>query len=146
MSRLPSWAVWRAEKNLKVNRELTEQKVRNKLKAIQSSYNFLNVIFHQVRAWNLPGLQTKCIFFLPVTFTHEMPQWLTWQGPKGSTEFSTATETQWEETFNNSASWHILIHCSSIHLSSWPLKRPSGVLRTTTTKILAWRGRTSPPN
>lgn len=42
------WAAWRAEKNLKDTWELTEQEVRDKLKAIQLSPSFLNVNFDQV--------------------------------------------------------------------------------------------------
>jgi hypothetical protein len=55
-------------KEPETHQELTQQEVRDKLKAIQLSHSFLNVIFHQVGSWNLPGLQTECIFFLACTF------------------------------------------------------------------------------
>lgn len=84
--------------------------MRDKLKAIQLSHGFLNIISHQVGAWNLPGFQTKCLFFLLVSFIHQVPRWLSWQEPKGITCSSTprrvtATETEQAETVQQQRCW-----------------------------------------
>lgn len=49
----------RAQKKRLKDRELAEQEARSKLKAMVLSHAVLNIISHQIRSSNLPGLQTK---------------------------------------------------------------------------------------
>lgn len=106
----------------------------DKFKAIQLSHSFLYIISHPVGAWNLPGLQTKCIFFLPGTFTHSMPQKPTWPGPRRqhpllhSKEGGRLCNTMDRDKPSPVAAEHSLFCCRVYTLVPGPYGRPTRVL------------------